>query len=324
MTFNDFKTFFSSNLKWVYRDKCDAVLKRQFTKIGKYRFCEKNQKYGVLDEDGRWGFENTINTNSRCALELYNIYLQFGNDKLDFFDNTEYSVNKLWNFIEENFELLFTYNIEIKYYHKFRLICNLSWSRGQITSVLFYLTHKNIFPNTIKTTLELERGLFLDLKGVDGLLTQKDGTDLTLQIKSGSFEKKKSFYIINGAQNDFNSTANYYCYINVGEEKNQIIVFENKKENIMSNGSQCIIDEEIVKYVDMENKENISQKLMEILLFCSKNEFVFELKNNEPENGFKIDVEPEKVVTISIKDFEDQEFFNLLEENFNKLKNLPQ
>ena len=39
MTFNDFKTFFSTNLKWVYRDKCDAVFKRQFTKFGKYRFC---------------------------------------------------------------------------------------------------------------------------------------------------------------------------------------------------------------------------------------------------------------------------------------------
>jgi hypothetical protein len=324
MTFNDFKTFFSSNLKWIYRDKCDAVFKRQFTKIGKYRFCEKNEKFGILDEDGRWGFENSVNTNSRCALELYNIYLEFGNEKLDFFENVEYSVNKLWKFIEDNFELLFTYNIETKYYHKFRLICNLSWSRGQITSVLFFLTHKNIFPNTIKTTLELERGLFLDLKGIDGVLTQKDGSEISLQIKSGSFTKKKSFYIVDGAQNDFNSPANYYCYVNIGVDNNQIIVFENKKENIMSNGSQCIIDEEIVKYIDMENNEVISQKLMEILLFCSKNEFVFELKNNEPENGFKIETEPEKLVTITINDFEDKKLYDLLEENFNDLKNLPQ
>lgn len=324
MTFNDFKTFFSTNLKWVYRDKCDAVFKRQFSKIGKYRLCEKNEKFGILDEDGRWGFENTINTNSRCALELYNIYLQFGNEKLDFFENVDYSVNKLWKFIEENFELLFTYNIETKYYHKFRLICNLSWSRGQITSVLFYLIHKNIFPDTIKTTLELERGLFLDLKGIDGVLNQKDGSNITLQIKSGTFIKKKNFYIIDGAQNDFNSPANYYCYINIGQETNQIIIFENKKENIMPNGSQCVIDQEIVKYIDMENNDVISQKLMDILLYCSKNEFVFELKNNEPKNGFKIETEPEKVVTISINDFDEEGLEKLLEENFNKLKNLPQ
>jgi len=324
MTFNDFKTFFSSNLKWVYRDKCDAVLKRQYTKFGKYGFCDKNEKFGILDEHGGWGFENTINTNSRCALELYNIYLEFGNDKLDFFEDVENSVNKLWKFIEENFELLLTYNIETKYYHRFRLICNLSWSRGQITSVLFYLIHRNIFPNTINTELKLERGLFLDLKGIDGVLEQKDGTEISLQIKSGTFTKKKSFYIVEGAQNDFNSPANYYCYINIGEVNNQIIVFENKKEILIPNNSQCIVDEEIVKYVEMENNEIISKKLMEILLFCSKNQFVFELKNNEPENGFKIDIEPEKIVTISIKEFEDENLYNLLEENFNKLKNLPQ
>lgn len=324
MTFSDFKTFFSSNLKWVYRDKCDAVFKRQFTKLGKYGLCKSNNMFGILDEDGKWGFENSVNTNSRCALELYNVYLEFGNEKLDFFENTEYSVNKLWRFIEDNFELLFTYNIETKYYHKFRLICNLSWSRGQITSVLMYIIHKNIFPDTIQTTIELERGLFLDLKGIDGILNQKNGTEISLQIKSGTFIKKKNFYIIDGAQNDFNSPANYYCYINIGDNNNQIIVFENKKENIMSNGSQCIIDEEIVKYVDMVNNEEISKILMEILVFSSKNNFVFELKNNEPENKFIIETDPEKIVTISIKEFEEEGLYELLEENFNKLKNIPQ
>jgi hypothetical protein len=72
----------------------------------------------------------------------------------------------------------------------------------------------------------------------------------------------------------------------------------------------------------MENDNNITQLLMEILKFSGENGFLFEIKNNEDEPYFKIEEVPEKTVTISVPDFKDENLFSMLEENFEKLKNL--
>lgn len=72
----------------------------------------------------------------------------------------------------------------------------------------------------------------------------------------------------------------------------------------------------------MKTNDDVTQLLMEILKFSSKNGFLFEMKNNESELFFKIDEVPEKMVTISIPDFEDENLFPFLKENYDKLKNL--
>ena len=318
MKYNDFKKLFNTNFKKEWMDKCDIVFRSEGIRLGIYKKHKKYLNYGIIDKYGRWCWRNTINTHPNAALSLYNYYLKFGNPKLNFFENRTESINLIFDFIKKNFELLFTENITSEYFRVFELLTNKSWSKGQITTISFFLCCKYFFPDVDFYEYTLERGDPDDFNGIDGKLHMKSGQIETVQIKSGESTSALvgSYYIVKGAVNYLKSKSDYYCYVCVDTDITYILVFNNYPTKMIFSVDQILVEKELIINKKQTNLM-ITQTLMEILKLCAKNNFVFDLKNDEPLQYFLIE---ENKVTISIPNFEDESLEPMLLENFENLK----
>ena len=184
MDYYYFKNLFqNSKFKKLYKEKCNEVLKRKGMEFGQWKHFEKNGEYGLVDENGIWCWRNAINTHPYCLHDFYYLYLESFKVELDFSDELYYrgKIERLWNFIEDNWELYFTTNKESKYFHKFRLRNNQSWTKGQITVIALGYNLKDLFGEIkeMKGSIDLERGGKNDFKGiVEDLFTGLQNTEI--------------------------------------------------------------------------------------------------------------------------------------------------
>ena len=310
MTYNDFYNLFKTDFKTNYKNKCNEIFKKCGSELGIYRYHKKHQNWGILDENDVWCCRNTINTHPKVALELYNFYLEKNK-------NTEFDLNKFWDFFEENFELYFTKNVDDTYYNKLSFLTNKSWSTGQITSVAFYYGHKLLFPGSIDFTFNLERGDPEDFMGIDGRVVFEND-NITIQIKSGELIKKGSYYLIIGSVNDFKSNADYYSYVDINKNETNIWVFKKDLDKTIMGGNQILIESDLLlKKITMES--NCSQILNEILTLSAKNDFIFDMSNDHTKNEVVING---KNVSIKISNFNDENLPQMLENCLKELNDL--
>ena len=326
MYYSDAKRLINNyTFKEIYKNTCNDVMKRKGLECNQWVIHEINDLPGLKDKENRWCWRNTINTHPYCFLELYKISRELGCDEIDFFDesNRVENIKKLWDFLESKWELIFTDNIESKYFYKLLLRTNKSWSIGQITTVAFLYVFREIFQGYEfkKIHFSLDRGDPLDFIGIDIQIVTKDNEEITIQVKSGEFIERTSSYSLTSSVSDLRSKANHYCYVDITENLTKIVVFKNEKEQIERYGETYVFPKKLLVNKVITKNMAIPQTLQEILAHCAKNEIVFDLKNRTgEENNITWTNEPEKIVTITIGDFKDENLGKYLLEQFEELK----
>lgn len=312
--------------KTIYKERCNSVMKSKGLELNHW-IKHNNGLFGLVDKFGRWCWRNTINTHPYCFLYLYNFLIELGYDDIDFEDESKWeeNINLFWDLIELKWELFFTDNIETKYYHKLMLRTNKSWSVGQITTIAFLFVYREIFDGYEfkKLSYSFDRGDLDDFIGIDVTIVTKDDLVITVQIKNGKFVERNSSYSVMSSVNDLKSRANHYCFVDIQENETKIVVFKNEIEKIERYGETYLFSKELLINKEISKNMQIPQTLNDILIFCAKNDIVFDLKNNNgEENKMEWAIEPEKIVTITIGDFKDENLSNYLADQFIELQKL--
>ena len=331
MDYYYFKNLFqNSKFKKLYKEKCNEVMKRKGMEFGQWKHFEKNGEYGLVDENGIWCWRNAINTHPYCLHDFYYLYLESFKVELDFSDELYYrgKIERLWNFIEDNWELYFTTNKESKYFHKFRLRNNQSWTKGQITVIALGYNLKDLFGEIkeMKGSIDLERGGKNDFKGKDLIISGlNDGKKeiIVIQIKGGSYyyNEKKGGFLIKSAANNLDAQCDYYCFVDIQNNETDIILFKNEKSLIEKIDNDFFFPNEIFNNKKINKNMPVPQTLMLILQYCGKNDIVMNLKNTQGEkNNLQFIKTPEKVVNINIGDFKDENLESYLLSKFDELK----
>lgn len=326
MNYRDAKRFMDNyTLKVIYKDTCNDVMKRKGSEYDQFVKHSINGKFGLKDKYGRWCWRNTINTHPYCFLELYKISQELGCDEIDFFDNSNQldNIKKLWRFLESKWELIFTDNIESKYFYRLMFLTNKSWSVGQITTIAFLYSFREIFEGKKfkKIHFSLDRGDILDFLGIDVQIITKENEKITIQVKNGKFTERRSNYEITSSVNDLKSIATHYCFVNIQENETEIITFKNEKEFIVPYFNSFTFEKKILENKPIIKNMIITQKLHEMLIFCAENKIIFDLKNKEgEENNVSWLLSPEKIVTVTIGDFKDENLGNYISTKLDELK----
>lgn len=326
MNYNEAKRLMNNfDFKTIYKDSCNDVMKRKGLEYDQYVKHSINQKFGLKDKDNKWCWRNTINTHPYCFTELYKISRELGCTEIDFFDiSKKYeNIKKLWEFLESKWELIFTDNIESKYFYKLMFLTNKSWSVGQITTISFLYSFKEVFENEKfkKIYFSLDRGDLLDFLGIDVVLVTNKNEKITIQIKNGKFIERSSLYQISSSVNDFKSIATHYCFVNIEENETKIIVLKNEKKQISEYYNSYTFDKELLVNKPIIKNMVVTQKLHEMLIFCAENKIIFDLKNKEgEENNISWSLNSEKIVTIIIGDFKNENLGNYISTKFEELK----
>ena len=96
-----------------------------------------------------------------------------------------------------------------------------------------------------------------------------------------------------------------------------------RETSIERYGETYLFSKELLINKEISRNMQIPQTLNDILIFCAKNDIVFDLKNNNgEENKMEWVIEPEKIVTITIGDFKDENLNNYLAGQFIELQKL--
>ena len=314
--------------KTMSQEACNEVMSRQGLKYNQW-VLQKNGLHGLIDEHGDWCWRNTINTHPYCFLELYKIYLELGNSELDFFNDSLWykTIKNFWKVLEENWLTIFTNQVEKKYYQILRFRTNKSWSVGQITTISFLYVFREIFEGLKfrKILFSLERGDVSDFMGIDVELITTTNENITIQVKSGEFKERTSFYSVTSSVNDLRSAAKYYAYVDIKETETKISVFKNNKNKIEQYDTLYMFPKELLVNKIITKNMEVPQLLNEILIFSAKNQIVFNLKNKpEEENKMEWTLGEENVVTIIIGDFKDENLPMMLSNKFKELQQLFQ
>jgi hypothetical protein len=313
--------------KRLWKKLFNEINEKRSKQFNCWGFCQKNGLYGILDEFLNWCWRNSPNTNPYCLFILVQLYEEFTGNKFEVKNQLYYrgKIEKLLSFVDENWELFFTKNIETKYFHRLELACNKSWSTGQITSISTKIALSELFSEfeIISIECDLERGNPDDFIGKDIIFKIKDGGEYAIQVKSGSFyfDEINDVYVVRSSVNDLQAKCDFYCFVDTSKDSTKFIVFYNDTSKIKKEDNRTFFKKETFK-ISMTKNIQITQKLMEILLFCGDNKVLFNLTNTESENNVEIVLEPEKTFNVSISNFEDQSLLPLLEQKFTELNNL--
>lgn len=310
--------------KEIYKKEANRVFEEQFTKIGRWGLCKRNNINGILTDDGDWDPLNRVNTNPVLYQFFYNEFLKSNPNSFTDFGNPKYhnkNVGLIWKFLEDNFDLYFTQKISSEHYRKIYSILSRSWAAGNIPMVISTYHLKSAFPNLKEIDYSFNTGEIEDLKGVDIKILLDNGESKTFQVKRGDYQEARGFCFVNGATNNFKYTCDYYIYAKAKTEKDlsQIIIFKNLNEFKKTKfGSLMVSNKDIIYKTKqfMSVPENL-QKLMEI---CGNNdiEFIIQQEDNDSYANFN---EEKMCVTVNFIGPEDK---TLLEKIQNTIKQLQE
>lgn len=320
--------YFSSLLqnkkfKKLYRLNFNAINKVNASRLGIWGTHEINKREGII-EDGLWSWRNTMNTHSYCFHDLYYLYINKTGKDLDFSNELywKYRLNDLFTFINENWELFFTLNIESKYYNNFNFRCNSSWIFGQITTIACLYKLRELFSEYSIKEIEysLDRGDVNDFNGYDIIVHTKCEKSISIQVKGGSYYKINNDFVIISSVNSLTSIADYYCFVDIVKDNTSILLLKNKKEGIDKMNKNFYFKEELFDNRLINENMETSQILMDMLNYSYSNRIIMNILNEGSENSVNWEFTPEKVINIVIINFKDKNLPIYLKQKFDELK----
>jgi len=303
-----FKPLFENDIfKSHYVNRCNEVFKKNGEKLGIWKYW-KNKEHGIMNEYGIWCWRNTVNTHPYCLHDMFYLYRQFKNETLNFNDEKTLieNIDKLFNFIDVNFDLFFTKNIESKHFMNFWRRCNKSWGRGQITTIAVMYKLREIFSNCkiIGMNFSIMRGDGEDFRGKDIIFKNDCGEVISIQVKGGKvIDENEKGYIIESSVNDLKAKSDYYCFVDITKNSTSIITFQNLKPYIIKGVKNHTFRKEILHPIQINESMESPQILQEIAEFCFSKKLLFELQYIK-ENTNQMEIKDE-VVIITIADFKD-------------------
>jgi hypothetical protein len=308
-----------------YFNEAQNCFKRHYEPLNKWRPNRKDStKFGHYDDNGNWSWTNRINTHPNCCLSFYkwgikynpNMFIDFGNPLYH-----EYNAKKMWEFVDEFFDLIFTKNKTDKYLRELKVKCLKSWNSGNITVISIIMSLRESFGDVTDIDYTFEYGDSDDMNGIDLSFKLPDGSLKTMQIKSGKFVDMGYEFYVTGSQNDLTYKTDYYGYGNVDDWRGStsIIIFHNTP-NLKKENKTIIVKKEYVKYNKIKHMP-VPEKLNELLILCSRNNVEFTLKRNDELNQINYD-DTTKNITVSITEFEDDNLEKLLDEKIKELKEI--
>ena len=331
-----FKGLLSGDFKKLYKTKCNYVFKKKGIELGIWGFWYKNGNYGIVEYDGNtpisWCWRNTPNTHPYCFHDFYYLFYDSTGIELDFNikEKWEDNLNILFKFVEQNFELYFTTNIDTKYFYHFWFRCNESWTKGQLTIIALMYKIKKLFSDYKITHMDfaLERGDPNDFIGIDVMLTAvtkdiyKRKEIIKIQVKGGKvIDKSENGYLIKGAANDLKAGVHYWCYVDINDNQTEIILFENLKPYISRVGYNILFKKEITHPIIIKESIMVAEKLNEIAKYCFQNKILIEIEHLPGSmNEIIIHSQPEKMINIKIADFKDSQLEQLIIDKLKELK----
>lgn len=336
--YNYFSSLLSGDFKKLYKQKCNDVFERKGRELGIWGYWRKNNYWGIVEFYGdfvtQWCWRNTINTHPYCFHDLYYLFYDSTGIELDFNDRSSWqeNIDILFEFIEKNFELYFTTNIETKYYYHFWFRCNKSWTLGQITIISLMYKIRKIFEEykIVNMDFALKRGDANDFKGIDVIITTQTKdvhqrrNKIKIQVKSGKIvSEDDTGCIMTGSANDLRAEVDYWCYVDITENGTNIILFQNLNRYISRVGENILFKKEIIHPIRIKEKIMISEKLQEIATYCFQRKILIDIEYlNGDVNKVSIQTKPEKMINIIISDFKDENLYKLLDDKFIELQQL--
>jgi hypothetical protein len=331
-----FSGLFNGDFKQLFKNKCNYVFEKKGKELNIWGYWYKNNNFGILEYDGNvpisWSWRNSPNTHPYCCHDFYCLYYNSTQNELDFNDRTKWNENLdlIFNFVEENFELYFTENVDTKYFYHFMFRCNQSWTKGQLTIIALMYKIKEVFNEykILKMDFALERGDPDDFIGIDVKLKVETKDEykrveiIKIQVKSGGvIEESEDGYLISGSVNDLKAPVNYYCYVDIKNNETEIILFENLKPYISRVGNNIFFKKEITHPIIIKESIMVAEKLKEIAQYCFEKKIIINIEYLPGENNnIIIEKETAGLINIKIGDFKDENLFKLLENKFNELK----
>lgn len=336
--YDHFKGLLSGDFKKLYKQKCNQVFEKKGRELGIWGFWSKNKNWGIVEFYNeipiKWCWRNTPNTHPYCFHDFYYLFYDSTGIELDFNNREKWEENLdiLFSFIEQNFELYFTTNIETKYFYHFWFRCNQSWTSGQITIIALMYKIRQLFSDykIIKMDFALERGDPNDFKGIDVIITtetkdvHRTKEKIKIQVKGGKvIEDNDDGYIISGSANDLKADVNYWCYVDIKNGETDIILFQNLNRYIQRVGYNILFKKEITHPIKIKESIMVAEKLDEIAKFCFTNKILIEIEYiTGVDNEITIYKEPEKMINIKIGNFKDENLSNLLNNKYKELQQL--
>jgi len=324
MNYTDMYFFFSQKEKKIFfLNLFRKILKENSIRNGTWNL-HKNGIHGVV-ENGEWSWINTVNTNPICISYLCNIYEKENNEKLNFYDDYNYKndVKKLIDFVDKNWDNIFTLNNSNDYYYELNLKCNKSWSYGQISTFIALNNIKRLFPEyEIKhIDYSMERGDLNDFKGKDMTIYTSCGKEFSFQLKTGIITKYKNSYYVESSVNDLKYDVDYFCFINLKNDDLNIVILKNNSEYIETYGKLKHYKEELNMNKEIKEENKLKNLLRDILFYCNNKKILFEMNLETKENDIIWSSE-NKTIKINISKSDDQNLYEIFNEKFENLKNL--
>jgi hypothetical protein len=326
--------FDRGSFKSLYRNETDFRFEKKFRESNRWLYHSGKEQKGIITLDGKWHDFNRINTHPNvlkyfCELALEhnpNFFIDFENPK--FYD---INIKKLWDFLEENFDLYFTKKITNKYINKIMSLLSQSWTNGSISVIGATLYIQSLYSNP-KIQLTFETGLLEDFGGRDLTFYTDDFLQKTLQIKSGKFLFDGDNYLIKGSPNKLNYKEDYYCYVDAGTDFNHrftsVIMFENSKLIIKNEETgELIVPKELVKNKPKIEYMELPYNLKKAMSFCGPKNILFNIENGTDKNEVIYeDSSEEKKFIIRIKSIENDngtdELNKMIEDKLTELENI--
>lgn len=322
--YNFAKSLFE-DYRWknLYIENTQKCFKKHFEKNGNWgQNKTDSKKYGIII-NGVWSWMNRINTHPNCLLSFIkwsleedkNFFIELGNPLYH-----KRNIEKLWSYLDENFELYFTEKIKKDYFNELKRKCNKSWATGNISNIAVILTFKKVFQGSYDYEYSFENGDGIDMDGVDITFTTIDGKVKTVQTKSGNYMNMGSEFYVNGSQNTLDYKTDYYSYVNVDSYHNQtsIIIFENNNELRKDKQGDIEIPKKLVIYNNHIENMSIPQIIQKIHESSLKLERSFTLTKDD--ENFVIIKDDE--ILVNIGNLDDPNLEKMLDQKFKELQQL--
>lgn len=318
--YNFFKNLFDvawDGFQSPYYRETQACFEKHLNPLGLWKQHPTNpKKYGHITIEGEWDPSNRINTHPNVCKYFYEecikhnpiMFIEFENPKY-----YEYNAKKMWNYLDENFDLYFTKKITTTHYNHIRHLLKKSWIAGVLSTIAIIPSIKKIFKDIDGLEYTFKYGDDEDMKGIDIAVFFKNGDRKTFQIKSGSYINLRDEFLVTGAPNHLKYTTDYYGYVNIDDWTYlvQIIIFENDKNRLKKDSDEYIhIPADMVLYYKTENME-IPKLLQIIFKDCSEKKIDFNIEKEGDKNQVIYD-EKEKTITFILPDIEDENLSDLL------------
>ncbi len=333
-----FKGLLSGDFKKLYKERCNKVFEKKGKELGIWGFWKKNKMWGILNYQKQipvsWCWRNTPNTHPYCFHDFYYLFYDSTGIELDFNDKNKWGKNLdiLFSFIEKNFQLYFTTDIDTKYFYHFWFRCNQSWTLGQITIIALMYKIRQLFKDykIVDMDFALERGDPNDFKGIDVTITTQTKDvhqrkeKIKLQVKGGRIiEENDKGFVVSGSANDLKADVDYWSYVDIKNGSTEIVLFQNINRYIERIGYNLLFKKEIIHPIRINEKIMIPEKLNEIAKFCFENKILIEIEHLPGSvNDVIIQTIPEKLINIKIADFKDKNLEILIDKKFEELKQL--